>query len=82
MPAQSYRAYLFLKALDLDHLPQRAAEAPPPPVPAVRVRNLVAIADRLNDQLEALTRPGAVPAPDDSRAAAVQAQAQQQPQGR
>jgi hypothetical protein len=78
LPVQSYRAYLFLKGLNLDNLPQRAAEAPPPAVPAVRVRNLVAIADRLNDQLEALTRHGAPPAPNDLRTAAVLAQAQKQ----
>ncbi len=78
LPAPSYRAYQFLKSLDLDPLPLRDAEARPTAVTPVRVRNLVAIAERLNDQLENLTRAGTLPAADDPRLAALQARAQQQ----
>lgn len=78
LPAPSYRAYLFLKNLDLERLPLREAGAPPPAAPPVRVRNLIAIAERLNDDLDALTRDGAAPAQGDPRVAALLAQAQQQ----
>ncbi len=78
LPAQSYRAYQFLKSLDLDHLPLRAAGAQLAAVQPVRIRNLVAITDRLNDQLELLARKGAAPKPADPRLALVSAQARQQ----
>lgn len=78
LPAQSYRAYQFLKTLDLDHLPLRAVDAPAPAVAPVRVRNLIAIAERLNDQLAEITQPGHAPGADDSRTAATLAQAQRQ----
>ena len=75
LPTPSYRAYQFLKSLDLDHLPVRAAEAPAPAAPPVRIRSLVALAERLNDQLDAHTRDGASPVP--ATAAALVAEARQ-----
>src|SRR4051812_16049005 len=44
LPTPSYRAYLYLKSLDLATLPLRADSAPPPARP-VRVRNLLAFCD-------------------------------------
>jgi hypothetical protein len=78
LPAPSYRAYQFLKSLDLENLPLRSAQAPSPALPPVRVRNLVAIAAGLNEQLAALTRAGALPLARETRVSAVLAQAQQQ----
>src|SRR5687768_5327969 len=78
LPAQSFRAYQFLKSLDLEKLPLRAAGATPPAAPAVRVRNLAAIAEKLNDQLDQLTRSGLAPGITDARVAAALLLAQQQ----
>ena len=78
LPAQSLRAYQFLKVLDLENLPLRSAGAVPAALPLVRVRNLVAIAETLNEQLEQLARLSRVPGFDDARVAAVLLKAQQQ----
>jgi hypothetical protein len=55
LPPQSYRAYRYLKSLDLNAIPVRAADTPAPSGP-LRVRNLVAFAERANADLLALAR--------------------------
>jgi hypothetical protein len=63
LPAPSYRAYLYLKSLDLDAMPVRADGSPVPAGPP-RVRNLVAFCARIQSDLLRLAQAG--DGPDDS----------------
>ena len=58
LPAPSRRAYLFLRGLDLDHLPMRQAGEPAAAKTGFRIKNIVKtgeyFADRLWQQLDPL----------------------------
>ncbi|MBI1766603.1 MAG: M48 family metallopeptidase [Acidobacteria bacterium] len=51
LPAPSRRAYLFLRGLDLNDLPQRAAGAVAPVATAVRIKNVVKTREYFADRL-------------------------------
>jgi transposase-like protein len=59
LPTPSRLAYVFLKELDLDHLPVRVTGEPAQIAPAFRIRNVVKLGDQLAEriwqQLAALT---------------------------
>jgi hypothetical protein len=57
MPPQSYRAYQYLKSLDLNAVPIRAADAPVPSGP-LRIRNLVTWGEHLHAELLRLAQSG------------------------
>ena len=58
LPAPSRRAYQYLKNIDLENIPIRKADAPPPPK-RVRVKNLVAMTNNLHAQMQEIAkRPG------------------------
>ncbi len=58
LPAPSRRAYQYLKSVDLENIPIREADAPPPPQ-RVRVKRLVAITNVIHAQMEeSAKRPG------------------------
>ncbi len=58
LPAPSRRAYQYLKSIDLDNLPERLANAPPPPK-KIRISNLIAGVNTLHaDMSELVKRPG------------------------
>jgi len=53
LPAQSYRAFQFLKQIDLDNLPTRSDDRRPA-TKALRIKNLVAICDSIQARLATL----------------------------
>lgn len=60
LPAPTYRAYQFLKSIDLNNLPVRKGTAPipakPAPTPkALHINNLVAMRDRVQMKIDSLT---------------------------
>ena len=58
LPAPSQRAYQYLKSVDLDNIPIREADAPPPPK-HIRIKKLVAISNAMHTQMQAIAkRPG------------------------
>jgi hypothetical protein len=74
MPAPSYRAFQFLKTLDLRRLPIRPADAPPPPPTNFRIINQVAVCDDLHAEILALIDPQSrPPAAGDPRVAQLRA---------
>jgi hypothetical protein len=55
LPAPTYRAYRFLKELDLRDLPVRQEPVPPPP-PRIRVRNLIAACKAIQVEITEISR--------------------------
>jgi hypothetical protein len=61
LPGPSYRAYLFLKTLDLDHLPTPGA-ATQLAAPKIRIKNLQTICDWVHTELARLVEQAGPPA--------------------
>jgi hypothetical protein len=76
LPGPSYRAYQFLKSLDLMHLPAPAPEGHDGSAPAPRLRHLISQAQHLNERLAPLA--GLPEEGADAPAAGIAAEAERQ----
>jgi len=71
LPAPSFRAYRFLKALDLDDLPERHGPVPKG-VRTIRISGIIAAQDDLNERMAVWTDPGRdAPTEDDPQVQAL-----------
>jgi hypothetical protein len=51
LPGPSRRAYLYLRDLDLDHLPMREGDSARPAAQGIRIKNVVKIGEQIADRL-------------------------------